>query len=73
MKKKFELHLDALLVIVFLFVLSLGVNYVQYSIYADLVKENAKLQMDALVDQFNLDAKDKRIGQLEAEQTTAEN
>ena len=52
--KKFELHLDALIVIVLLFVLSLGVNFALYRLYSSEAKANVKLQIQGQVDQLNL-------------------
>ncbi len=56
MKKKFELNLDALLVIALLFVLSLGLNFVQYSLYSELLDENFKLYYQSIEDKLNLDS-----------------
>ena len=56
MKRKFQLHLDALLALALLFVLALGMNFLQYRIYADLAEENRGLQIRVLEQQFNLDS-----------------
>ncbi|WP_210397996.1 hypothetical protein [Motiliproteus sediminis] len=69
MKKKFELHLDAVVVIVLLFVAALAMNYVQYRIYADLAAENRKLQLQALEDQLNLESLRIHVDRLNSEQT----
>ncbi|WP_019621146.1 hypothetical protein [Amphritea japonica] len=52
--KKFELNLDAVIVIVLLFVISLGVNYVLYRAYSTEAKANVRLEIQAQVDQLNL-------------------
>jgi len=52
--KKFALHLDALIVIALLFVLSLGGNLVLYRLYSAEAKTNIKLQIQSQVDQYNL-------------------
>ncbi len=52
--KKFELNLDAVIVIALLFVLSLGVNYVLYRAYSAEAKANVRLEIQAQVDQLNL-------------------
>ncbi len=52
--KKFELHLDAVIVIVLLFIMSLGVNFVLYTLYSAEAKANVQLQIQSQVDQLNL-------------------
>lgn len=52
--EKFELHLDAVIVIALLFILSLGVNYVLYTLYSAEAKANVQLQIQSQVDQLNL-------------------
>ncbi|UTW03310.1 hypothetical protein KDX31_18660 [Amphritea atlantica] len=52
--KKFELNLDAVIVMILLFVLSLGVNFVLYRLYSSEAKANVKLQIQSQVDQLNL-------------------
>jgi predicted ABC-type exoprotein transport system permease subunit len=47
MKKSFTLHLDALLVIVLVFLLALGFIAYQRSQYSDLLKEHVQLQWDS--------------------------
>lgn len=54
MLKKFELNLDAVIVIALLFILSLGVNYVLYSLYSAEAKANVRLEIQTQVDQLNL-------------------
>ncbi|MEH6471358.1 MAG: hypothetical protein V7752_08910 [Halopseudomonas sp.] len=68
MKKKFELNLDALLVIVVLFVLALGMNVTQYKIYAELAAENQNLQVQGLEDKLNLESMQTYIDQLKETQ-----
>lgn len=64
--KKFELNLDAVIVIALLFVLSLGVNYVLYSLYSAEAKANVRLQIQAQVDQLNLASQKAYIKKLQA-------
>lgn len=64
--KKFELNLDAIIVIALLFVLSLGVNYVLYSLYSAEAKANVRLQIQAQVDQLNLASQKAYIKKLQA-------
>ena len=52
--KKFELNLDAGIVMVLLFVISLGVNFVLYRLYSSEAQANVKLQIQSQVDQLNL-------------------
>ncbi|MEH6626019.1 MAG: hypothetical protein V7739_06235 [Motiliproteus sp.] len=68
MKRKFVLHLDALVVIALLFVLTLGMNYAQYRIYAELAAENRALQVQGLEDRFNLDSMQSYIDRLNNKQ-----
>ncbi|WP_207062951.1 hypothetical protein [Motiliproteus sp. SC1-56] len=56
MKKKFTLHLDAILVIALLFAVSLGLNAYQYYQYKSLLNENYRLQLQGLEDNLNLDS-----------------
>nr|WP_320136442.1 hypothetical protein [uncultured Amphritea sp.] len=63
--KKFELHLDALIVIVLLFVLSLGVNFVLYKLYSSEAKANVKMQVQSQVDQLNLASMEAYIKKVE--------
>ncbi len=64
--KKFELNLDAVIVIALLFILSLGVNYVLYSLYSAEAKANVRLQIQAQVDQLNLASQKAYIKKLQA-------
>ena len=64
--KKFELNLDAVIVIALLFVLSLGVNYVLYRLYSAEAKANVKMQIQSQVDQLNLASQKAYIKKLQA-------
>ena len=64
--KKFELNLDAVIVIALLFVLSLGVNYVLYRAYSTEAKANVRLQIQAQVVQLNLASQKAYIKKLQA-------
>lgn len=64
--KKFELNLDALIVIALLFVLSLGVNYVLYRLYSAEAKTSLRLEIQSQVDQLNLASMEGYIKKLEA-------
>ncbi|WP_299195063.1 hypothetical protein [uncultured Amphritea sp.] len=66
--KKFELHLDAVIVVALLFVLSLGVNYVLYTLYSAEAKANVKLQIQSQVDQLNLASMQAYIDKMQAKQ-----
>ena len=63
--KKYHLHLDAVIVITLVVAASLGMNYVQYSIYKDLSVENIQLTKDNVIGDMNLSscrsALDKRV------------
>lgn len=52
--KKYHLHLDAVIVITLVVAASLGMNYVQYSIYKDLSAENIQLTKDQVIGNMNL-------------------
>lgn len=65
MKKKFTLHLDAALLIVALFIVSLGLNVFLYFQVDELTKENQKLQWKGVEDSFNLSSKDTYIKKIE--------
>ena len=52
--KKYHLHLDAVIVITLVVAASLGMNYVQYSIYKDLSAENIQLTKDNVIGDMNL-------------------
>lgn len=64
--KRFELHLDAMIVIALLFVLSLGVNVVLYRLYSAEAKANVKFQIQSQVDQLNLASMEAYIKKLQA-------
>lgn len=64
--KKFELNLDAVIVIALLFILSLGVNYVLYCLYSAEAKANVKMQIQNQVDQLNLASQKAYIKKLQA-------
>lgn len=65
--KKFELNLDALIVVIVLFVLSLGMNFIQYRIYSETARENVKLQIQGQLDQLNLSSMQAYIDKVSAE------
>ena len=52
--KKYHLHLDAVIVITLVVAASLGMNYVQFSIYKDLSAENIQLTKDNVIGNMNL-------------------
>lgn len=54
MKKKYELHLDAAIVLLLLFLFSLGMNYMQYRNYKTVSDENYRLQLKGLENSLNL-------------------
>lgn len=64
--KKFELNLDAVIVIVLLFVLSLGVNFVLYRLYSTEAKTSFRLEIQSQIDQLNLASMKAYIKKLEA-------
>ena len=72
LKKQFRLHLDALIVIALLFVVSIGLNAIQYFNYKALLNENFGLQMQGLTDQLNLDSQQNYIDRLKQECLTEE-
>ena len=63
--KKYHLHLDAVIVITLVVAASLGMNYLQFSIYKDLSAENIQLTKDNVIGNRNLSscrsALDKRV------------
>ncbi|WP_413700082.1 hypothetical protein ACLKMH_22820 [Psychromonas sp. KJ10-10] len=67
MKKKFTLHLDALLVIVLLFVVLLGLVLFQQSEINTLTLENKERQWQSLEDSLNLDSQASYIKKLQAQ------
>ncbi|WP_432471539.1 hypothetical protein [Amphritea sp. HPY] len=65
--KKFELNLDALIVVILLFVVSLGMNFIQYRVYSETARENVKLQIQGQLDQLNLSSMQAYIDKVSAE------
>ncbi len=65
MKKKFTVHLDAVLVIIILFVASVGLNVFQQSQLEELSLDNEKLQWQDLANSLNMGSKDTYIKKLE--------
>ena len=65
MSKKITLHLDAICVILFLFILSIAGNFFLQSQLHALTKENEKLQLKGLENDFNLDAQAAYIKMIE--------
>lgn len=65
--KKFHLHLDALIAMALVVVISLGVNFFQYRIYADLLAEYQGMEMTIMVHELNLDSMQKTIDKLTAD------
>lgn len=66
MKKKFTLHLDAILVISLLFVALVGLVLFQQSEIKALSLENKDLQWQALENSLNLDSQASYIKELQA-------
>lgn len=64
MNKKITLHLDAICVILLLFIASLVGNVFQQSQLEVLTKENEKLQLKGLENDFNLDSQETYIKKL---------
>ncbi|WKE64013.1 hypothetical protein PVT67_09905 [Gallaecimonas kandeliae] len=64
LKKKFTLHLDALLVIGLLFVASVGFNAFQQYQIGQITQENLDLQMQGEVDKLNLASQQATIDRL---------
>lgn len=71
--KKFELNLDALIVVILLFVVSLGMNFIQYRIYSEMARENVKLQIQGQLDQLNLSSMQAYIDKVSAEKDGSSN
>lgn len=67
MKKKFTLHLDAILVIALLFFVSMGLNAFLYTQVDVLTEENKTLQWQGVEDSFNLYSQGTYIKKLEAD------
>ena len=66
MKKKFTLHLDAILVLSLLFLLMIGLAFFLQSQVSSLTQENQKLQWQSVEDSFNLSSQKGYIKKLEA-------
>ena len=64
MKKKFTVHLDAMLVICILFIASLALNTFLLSQFNQLSKENQKLQWKGVENSFNLSSQETYIEKL---------
>jgi Tfp pilus assembly protein PilV len=64
-KKKFTLHLDAMLALVFLFLAMLALIFFQQSQLSELTLENQKLQWQSVEDSFNLDSQANYIKKLQ--------
>lgn len=65
MKKKFTLHLDAILVLSLLFVFMIGFSFFQQSQLNALTLENEKLQWQSVQDSFNLSSQQSYIKKLQ--------
>jgi hypothetical protein len=65
-KKKFTLHLDAILVLSLLFLLMIGLAFFLQSQVSSLTQENQKLQWQSVEDSFNLSSQKGYIKKLEA-------
>jgi len=64
MKKRFVLHLDAVIVIGLLFLVSIGLSAFLYTQVDALTKENQKLQWQGVEDSFNLSSQKTYITKL---------
>ena len=64
MKKKFVIHFDAMLVLVFLFIAMLSLVIFQQSQVNALTLENQTLQWQSVEDSFNLDSQKNYIKKL---------
>ncbi|MFT6350889.1 MULTISPECIES: hypothetical protein [Neptuniibacter] len=73
LKRKFTLHLDALIVIGFLFICSIGFNFVQLQQVKSLSQDVIRLESKVLVHELNLSSQQQYIDKLkrkyEAEST----
>lgn len=65
MKKKFTLHLDAILVLSLLFVMLIGFCFFQQSQVNILIQENERLQWQSVEDSFNLSSQEGYIKKLQ--------
>jgi len=59
--KKIVLHIDALAVIVCIFITSFGFNFYQRYQYSDLLKEHVGLQLQVLTLEFGMATKDAKL------------
>lgn len=66
-KRKFELHLDALLVISLLFFSSIGFNFFQLQQVKKLSQEASVLESKILVHELNLSAQQSYINKLRSQ------
>ncbi|WP_417360377.1 hypothetical protein [Gallaecimonas pentaromativorans] len=73
LKRKFTLHLDALMVIALLFIASVAFNLIQLHQVRSLTQENLDLQMQALVDKFNLESQKAALDKLGQKPSPANN
>lgn len=67
MKRKFTLHLDAVLVLLLLFMATLGLTYFQHSQISTLTLENQKLQWQSVADGLNLASQASHIKKIESQ------
>ena len=65
MKKKFTLHLDAILVLTLLFITMVGFAFFQQSQVSALTLENQKLQWQSVEHSFNLSSQEVFIKKLQ--------
>ncbi|WP_019616246.1 hypothetical protein [Psychromonas ossibalaenae] len=71
MKKKFNIHLDAVLVLVILFCGLISLTVFQQSQINDLTVENQKLQWKGVENSLNLDSQKNYIKKLETQISSA--
>lgn len=64
LKRQFTLHLDAMVVIALLFIASVAFNLIQLHQVRSLTQENLDLQMQVLVDKFNLESQKAALDKL---------
>ncbi len=65
--KKFQLNLDALIVVAILFVVSIGGNIVLFKMYSEAARQNVNLHIKGQVDELNLASQKAYIEKLEGE------
>lgn len=70
--KKIGLHIDALSVIIILFLLSFGFNFYQRHQYSDLLAEYSGLQMKSLGTELSLSMKEALLKKCEEESGSRE-